>query len=239
MNLSSEDLAAIEAVVVKVLDAKFAVIAGEDPAPAIIATATSLPVREVQPGDVEELATKIRAAFPDATPASAWLEPFLLYRQVDDAFTYISDAIRTFGGWYELGKFHSMYQTLAFRAMTPGPFVYVAPEPLPGYVGETKDPAEILARAELGQSWAGDAPVGPFGLGQRAETFRNLQAKEPGAAPEWYEASADAAKVLVCGNGFDPFAHGLQSGDAYPCPGVYDLAGVCAALTGGGKPGGF
>lgn len=191
---------------------------------------TMLPPRAYTPEEVAELRAALGEGGADETITSA-----LTYRDVPDALVWFDSIFATYGGFERrLADLpHNVLMTIPLYAPVSGPWPCKAPQPFPGYIGPTTVPTEILSRALIGQSWAGDAPCGEHELARRTAIRDKVATGAPGAQADWYLAAADAVTVLVMGTGFSPYSHDFQRGDYYPCPGTYSLDGVCAAITGG------
>jgi len=220
MTLSTSDLDAIRSIVRQEI--------GLVPT---VSTATL--TREPGPYDADALCALVTATWPEAMPPADWCPEFVRHREPGDCLVYITQAVNQLGSWYNLATNHLVYGSLPHWSATPGPFSYT-PTVLPGYIGPTTDPAEILVRARRGQTWAGDAPVDATELVVRKARLARLLADGPGAAPGWYEASDEAATVLILGAGYRPYNEGLTPKNPYPCDSV-TLAGVCAAITVGSR----
>jgi hypothetical protein len=179
-------------------------------------------LRNIYPGGADETYTST-LTYRDPVDAASWFDS--IFAAYSAQPTNLSNLP------------HTALMSIPLYAPVSGPWPLGAPQPFPGYTGVTYDPQEILSRALIGQSWTGDPPCGEPELTNRTKTRDDVLAMVPGAnGSDWYSATKDALSVLIMGTGFQPWPQFLQPGAVYPCPGVYDLDGVCNAITGGGQP---
>ncbi|MEI7590391.1 MAG: hypothetical protein WCJ49_03665 [Deltaproteobacteria bacterium] len=200
--------------------------------------------REVQPGDKEKL-----DALMSADPSMLYNDyisqeeraRYLTFATPEEIMAGCARLVNACGkDFYDVVKAHS-HDKLGMTIGDPSFDIYglMNPPAPAGSIQPTSDPAEILARAEVGRDCSGNPPCDAAELVVRKAILTRVLAKDSRGIRDrdWFKASEDALKVLILGLGFNPYVYILQPGHGYPYRGIYDLEGICELVRSGGSVG--